>query len=195
MSLVFCLVNLLVVCRPSTFRKDFHWGAQPEDLTSGLFCEGTPVLKHSYYGSLLLTIVVYLFGMAVTPFWGLCWFLGYYLWFSSIYYQCLAFSPAVYNYLRRRRVRGAAGSGFLLKVMFLLQAANALILCLAWLVLSGSEGYNHYDNETGESNNPMYYSNGAPYNTAMLSFYLFGPFWVLYFVIGMVIAFLYDAVR
>merc|ERR1719253_2511020 len=79
--------------------------------------------------------------------------------------------------------------------MFLLQAANALMLYLAWLLLSGRKGYNHYNAETGEPNDPRLYSNGAPYNTAMLSFYLFGPFWVIYFAIGMVIAFLYDSVK
>lgn len=26
------------------------------------------------------------------------WWLGYYLWFSSMYYQCLALFPAMYNY-------------------------------------------------------------------------------------------------
>lgn len=85
--------------------------------------------------------------------------------------------------------------GFLVKIMILLQVANAIILFLAWLMLSGRIGYGHYNTETGEPNEPMFYSNGAPYNTAMLSFYLFGPFWVTYFAIGMVIAFLYDAVK
>jgi hypothetical protein len=79
--------------------------------------------------------------------------------------------------------------------MCLLQAVNAIILVGAWLLLSGGKGYNLYNTETGEQNDPMLYSNGAPYNTAMLSFYLFGPFWVVYFAIGMVIAFLYDAAK
>lgn len=34
-----------------------------------------------------------------------------------------------------------------------------------------------------------------PSNVAVLSFYLFGPFWALYFIIGIVLAFLYDAYR
>ena len=118
--------------------------------------------------------------------------MSYCLWFSSIHYQCLTFSPAVYNFLLRRTRKRL---GILLKIMFVLQAANTIILYLAWLILSRRKGYNHYNTETGEPNDPMFYSNGAPYNTAMLSFYLFGPFWVLYFAIGMVIAFLYDAVK
>lgn len=150
------------------------------------------MFKSSYYGSLVATILVYLFGIAVTPFWELSWWMGYYLWFSSIYYQCLALSPAVYNYLLRSSRKR---TGFILKIMFLLQAANALMLYLAWLLLSGRKGYNHYNTETGEPNDPRLYSSGAPYNTAMLSFYLFGPCWVVYFAIGMVIAFLYDSVK
>lgn len=34
-----------------------------------------------------------------------------------------------------------------------------------------------------------------PSNVAVLSFYLFGPFWALYFIIGISLAFLYDAYR
>lgn len=34
-----------------------------------------------------------------------------------------------------------------------------------------------------------------PSNVAVLSYYLFGPFWALYFIIGIVLAFLYDAYR
>lgn len=108
-ALVILLINLLVACRPSTFDSNFHWDAQPDDLTRGLFCEGTPATKTSYWGSLFLTIFVYLFGMAVTPFWPLNWWMGeftilqllfpfihsmtnilsciapgYYLWFSSM---------------------------------------------------------------------------------------------------------------
>eukprot|EP00956_Cyclotella_meneghiniana_P044032 scaffold298669_cov156-Cyclotella_meneghiniana.AAC.1 len=75
-ALVILLINLIVVCRPSTFDPNFHWDSQPDDLTRGLFCEGTPATKTSYWGSLVLTILVYLFGMAVTPFWPLNWWMG-----------------------------------------------------------------------------------------------------------------------
>jgi len=84
-ALCFGLINLLIVCRPSTFRPVFHWDAQPDDLyledgsLAPLFCEGTPATPTSYWGSLILTIIVYLFGMAVTPFWPLNWWLGAFL--------------------------------------------------------------------------------------------------------------------
>lgn len=69
-SLLFGLMNLLVVCRPATFRPTFHWNAQPDDLVledgspAPLFCEGTPTTPSSYWGSLFSTIVVYLFGVS-----------------------------------------------------------------------------------------------------------------------------------
>jgi hypothetical protein len=75
-ALVFLLINLLVTCRPSTFDPNFHWASQPDDLTRGFFCEGTPATKTSYWASLFLTIVVYIFGLAVTPFWPLNWWMG-----------------------------------------------------------------------------------------------------------------------
>ena len=192
MSLLFGIINLLVVCRPSTFCMDFHWDSQPDDLTSGLFCEGTPMLKQSYYGSLILTIVVYIFGLAVTPLWPMGWWMCYYLWFSSMYYQCLAFFPAIYNYLlqaSRKRL------GFLLMIMSSLQLLNVMILFSAWVLMKRGEGFNHYNSETGEPNDPTDYTDGAPYNIAVLSFYLFGPFWVIYFMIGTVLAFLYDTIK
>ena len=74
-ALIFGLINLLIVCRPSTFRSDFHWDGQPDDLyledgsVAPLFCEGTPATPSSYWGSLSLTIITYIFGLAVTPFW------------------------------------------------------------------------------------------------------------------------------
>eukprot|EP00984_Skeletonema_dohrnii_P025018 scaffold14161_cov121-Skeletonema_dohrnii-CCMP3373.AAC.2 len=55
-ALTFGLINLLIVCRPSTFRSDFHWDAQPDDLyledgsLAPLFCEGTPATPTSYWG-------------------------------------------------------------------------------------------------------------------------------------------------
>lgn len=93
LALVFGLANLLVVCRPSTFRQEFHWDSQPDDLyqpdgtLSPLFCEGTPLFQTSYWASLISTIVIYIAGLAVTPFYPANWWLGYYLWFSSMFYQ------------------------------------------------------------------------------------------------------------
>mmetsp|Transcript_99 Transcript_99/g.175 ORF Transcript_99/g.175 Transcript_99/m.175 type:complete len:1042 (+) Transcript_99:354-3479(+) len=198
MALIFGLVNLLVVCRPSTFSSNFNWDAQPDDLyqpdgsLSPLFCEGTPLTKSSYWGSLFLTVIIYIFGLAVTPFWLGNWWMGYYLWFSSMYYQCLALYPVVYNYFIKKVRKKTA---LLLVWSIGLQVLNAVILATAWFSMRNGKGYNHYDVETGKTNDPSDYTNGVTSNVAALSFYLFGPFWALYFIMGVVLAFLYDAYR
>lgn len=83
-ALVFLLINLLVSCRPSTFDPNFHWDSQPDDLTRGFFCEGTPATKTSYWASLFLTIAVYILGLAVTPFWPLNWWMGECHWVGIV---------------------------------------------------------------------------------------------------------------
>jgi len=197
MSMLFGLINLLIVCRPSTFDENFHWDGQPDDKTRGLFCEGTPATKTSYWGSLVTTLITYIFGLAITPIWPLNWWMGYYLWFSSMYYQCLAVFPAMYNWLfLKTRKR----TGYLMKVMIFLQILNAIILVAAWFSMKSAPSYNHYDADTGEKNDESEYDNAygsdpVVYNAVILSFYLFAPFWALYFVIGGVLAFIYDAYK
>ncbi len=198
-ALTFGLINLLIVCRPSTFRPDFHWDAQPDDLyvngvddqISPLFCEGTPATRTSYWGSLFLTIFTYIFGLAITPFWPITWWLGYYLWFSSMYYCCLACFPATYNYFfdkTRKNVKK------LLIWLFGLLATNAAVCTGAWFIWKDMQGYGHYRAD-GTKASTEEYTDGVAQNVGVLSFYLFGPFWQIYFIIGMAAAFLYDAHR
>jgi hypothetical protein len=193
-ALILGVVNLLIVCRPSTFDPDFHWDSQPNDDSRGFFCEGTPVTKSSYWGSLILTIITHILGLAaVTPMWAIHWWMGYYMWFSSMYYQCLAVFPAMYNYLfsnARKNLR------FLLKLMAGVQVLNIVILTTGWFSLRHGPSYNHYDRYTGEQNEQSEYDNAhgsgpVVSNAVILSFYLFSPFWVLYFVIGGILAFIY----
>lgn len=196
-ALIFGLINLLIVCRPSTFRSEFHWDAQPDDLyledgsLAPLFCEGTPATPTSYWGSLILTILVYIFGLAVTPFWPLNWWLGYYLWFSSMYYCCLACFPVTYNYFFDKTRKNAM---LLIKIIIGLFVLNAVIIVIAWFSLKDLQGYGHYDSN-GKSVPTSEYTNGSGQNIGILSFYLFGPFWQIYFVVGVCTAFLYDAYR
>jgi len=175
------LINLLIVCRPSTFDPNFSYNSNPDDLERGFFCEGTPATKTSYWGSLILTIVIYIFGLAVTPSFLVTWWLGYYLWFSSIYYQCLAFFPSVYNALFTRTRKK---TWLLLQIIVSLLLLNVAILLAAWFVMKDAPGYMDDDFEGAKN-----------WNVGILSFYLFGPFWALYFVIGSATAFLYDAHR
>ena len=199
-ALLFLFANLLVSCRPSTFRPDFHWDAQPDDLyidgdeskgLAPLFCEGTPATPTSYWASLILTIFVYITGSLVTPFFLTSWWMGYYLWFSSMYYQCLMVFPVVYNALAKWR----SNVRMYLSTLAALFALNVFLLLLTWLVSKDYKGYNHYDEVTGLKNDPDSYEDAHKHNATILAWYLFSPFWILYFVIGAVTAFLYDAYR
>ena len=201
-AVILGLVNLLITCRPSTFSKNFHWGAQPEDLLTGdgdmapLFCEGTPVIPSSYWGNIFTTTVVSLFGLTVTPLWPLSWFLGYFSWFNSIYYQCLAIFPLTYNAFFNAREK----KGLLLKIMLGLILLNYTSLLLPWFFARSYGGDTHH-NYIIELNDTVALSSRETYNDDplagiwILHFFLFGPFWMIYFVMGICLAFLYDAIN
>eukprot|EP00984_Skeletonema_dohrnii_P036395 scaffold37318_cov150-Skeletonema_dohrnii-CCMP3373.AAC.1 len=107
-----------------------------------------------------------------------------------MYYCCLACFPATYNYFfdkTRKNIK------LLLIWLFGLLLTNAAICTGAWNIWKDMEGYGHYDEEGNVS--PEEYSDGVAQNAGVLSFYLFGPLWQIYFVIGMAAAFLYDAHR
>jgi len=199
-ALIFVFINLLVTCRPSTFRPDFHWDAQPDDLyidgdeskgLAPLFCEGTPATPTSYWASLFLTILVYVTGSAITPVFLTSWWMGYYFWFSAMYYQCLMIFPVLYNRLAKWRSNVRK---YLITLVSLLML-NLVLLLVTWFVTKDYEGYNHYDEATGLKNDPNSYQDAHKHNVTILAWYLFSPFWMLYFVIGAVTAFLYDAYR
>ena len=209
-ALILVLINLLVTCRPSTFRPDFHWDAQPDDLyidgdesqgTAPLFCEGTPAFPTSYWASLTLTIVIYLTGTTITPIFLTSWWMGYYFWFSAMYYQCLMIFPALYNLLAKWR----GNMKKFLYTLVLLLVFNLTLLSVTWSATKDYAGYNHFDEVTGEKNDVDDFEDGhhdvddfedgRRHNLNILSWYLFSPFWILYFGIGVVTAFLYDAYR
>lgn len=154
------------------------------------FCEGTVVFPTSYWASLFFTIVIYLFGLAITPIWPLSWVLGFYLWFNSMFYQCLTIFPSMYNAFYNRTKKRTK---LLLTIMASLMMLNYIVLLVVWFVSRSAEGYNHLNLETGESNPVEEYTDGSLHNALILSFYLFSPFWMVYFVIGTCLAFLYDA--
>lgn len=256
-ALSFGVINLLVTCRPSTFRPEFHWDAQPDDLyidgdeskgLAPLFCEGTPATPNSYWGSLILTIVVYVLGSAITPLWALVsrdsglkksrqtyyihcpkvkhtggrlvrgnhnqhifylnlspilsqtfpycktqsWWMGYYLWFSAMYYQCLLIFPVLYNNLLKWRGKTRR----FMQLLVGLLVANFVLLIVTWFLVKDANGYNHYDDTTGEKNFVYEPTKGASTdNRTILGWYLFSPFWMLHFAVGACTAFLYDAYR
>ena len=192
-ALIAGLINLLVVCRPSTFDPNFTYNSQPDDLDRGFFCEGTPATPTSYWGSLVLTIITYIFGLAITPTFLVSWWLGYYLWFSSMYYHCLAIFPSAYNlFFNRMRKKTRP----LIMVIISLLLLNVAILLAGWFIMKDAPPYKDGDYGTDA---PPYkdgdYETSKNWNIGILSFYLFSPFWALYFVIGTATAFLYDAYR
>ena len=91
-ALAIGFMNLIYSCRPSTFRAEFNWDSQPDDLyvdsdpskgLSPLFCEGTPVFPESYWASLFSTLIVYITGLVITPLWPFTW------WMVSLFsYSC-----------------------------------------------------------------------------------------------------------
>jgi hypothetical protein len=212
-AVVLAIANLLVVCRPSTFRNTFHWGAQPYDLLNSngdvapLFCEGTPAIPTSYWGSLFTTIIISIAGLAVTPFWPLSWVLGYSFWFNSVYYQCLGLFPLIYNAFFRARKR----KGLLLKIIAGLILLSYAIVLVPWFTVRHLEVHTHYINENVQSATESYNNESSndrdrtatlnssqdcdnpTVNIWILHFFLFGPFWIVYFVMGVCLAFMYDA--
>ena len=192
LAVLFGLGNLLVSCRPSTFREDFSWHSKPDDLFSStesesgqrsdLFCEGTPLFPRSYWGSLIFTLLSYFSGLTVTPFWVLNWWLGYYLWFFSMYNQCLMIYPATYNFLHARRKQGR----FLVKLVIALVVASVAIVVTMWFITR----YTNDDDENDRTGSDEWF-----HHAIVLGFYLFSPFWMIYFVIGITLAFVYDAYR
>lgn len=193
LALLFALINLLPHCQPSTFSAAFHWNAQPGDIDR-LFCEGTPLLQDSWVANLFSTVAIYLAGLSATPLWGASWFMGFYLWFISMYFQCLVIFPVLYNALYKNR--GNTKRLLLLTVLGL--GLNVLILLGFWYGYAiDATGYGFFDQLTGEKIEPTasQMEMADKDNAVMLGFYLFAPFWMVYFVVGMCAAFLYDAIR
>ncbi|KDB08851.1 Long-chain-fatty-acid--CoA ligase [Burkholderia sp. lig30] len=187
------LINLVPNCQPSTFSSVFHWNSQSGDV-GRLFCEGTPIFQGSWMANLVSTLAIYLTGLSATPLWSASWFLGFYLWFISMYFQCLVVFPFLYNALLKSRGNT--------KRLILLTAGglgvNVLILLGFWYgYAADATGYGFFDRLTGEKIVPTaeQAAMADKDNAVMLGFYLFAPFWMVYFAAGMCAAFLYDAIR
>jgi len=193
LALLLALINLLPGCQPSTFDPIFHWNSQPGD-AGRLFCEGTPLIQDSWLGNLFSTLVIYLTGLSATPLWTGAWFMGFYLWFISMYFQCLVVFPWLYNALLKqrgntRRLLALTGLGLVL---------NLVIVLGFWFGYAVDvQGFGMFDPLTGLQTTPSaaQVASGGQENAIVLGFYLFAPFWMVYFVVGMCAAFLYDAVR
>lgn len=193
LALFFGLANLLVDCQPSTFSSVFHWNAQPGDV-SRMFCEGTPLVHDSWLANLLLTVGIHITGLQATPLWTASWFMGFYLWFISMYFQCLIVFPFLYNALYKNR----GNTKRLLLLTMLGLAVNVVILLVFWYGYAvDATGFVQYDPLTGKAmpSTAAQIEMAGKDNAVILGFYLFAPFWMVYFMAGMCAAFVYDAVR
>lgn len=120
--------------------------------------------------------------------------MGFYLWFISMYFQCLIVFPFLYNALLRNR--GRTRRLLLLTVLGLV--ANVVVVLAFWYGYAvDATGFGFFDQLTGEKITPTaaQVDMANRDNAVILGFYLFAPFWMIYFVAGMCAAFLYDAVR
>jgi acyl-CoA synthetase (AMP-forming)/AMP-acid ligase II/peptidoglycan/LPS O-acetylase OafA/YrhL len=192
-ALILALGNLLVSCNPSTFSSVFSWISLPS-ADGQMFCQGTPLVQDSWLVNVLLTVGIHLTGLQATPLWGASWFLGFYLWFISMYFQCVIIFPFVYNALYKYRVQKKR----LLLLTILVLVINALIVLAFWYgYVIDANGYGFFDRITGESTSPspLQIELAGKENLVILGFYLFAPFWMVYFIAGMCAAFLYAAIH
>lgn len=193
LAIIFSLGNLLVTCRPSTFISSFSWINLLQD-SDIAFCSGTPWIEGSWLGNALLSLGIYATGIQATPLWQASWFIGFYLWFISMYFQCLVVFPAVYNALYKNR---GQVNKLLTYIGVGLIANIVIIMSFWWGYAVNFTGYGLFDPVTGlQTNHSTEQINLAGQENAMaLNFYLFAPFWMVYFLIGVCAAFVYDAIR
>ncbi len=187
----FSLVNLLAFCQPSNFSSQFNWigGLTPQG-----HCHGTPLFQDNWSLNLISTLIIHLTGLQASPLWQASWWMGFYLWFISMYIQCIVMFPFFYNILQK--LRGETKK--LIYVTLGLLAISTCILVSFWTFYAVSApGYGLYDPETGMrlALDAEQIAEGAKANKTILNFYLFAPFWALYFLAGATAAFIYDAIR
>lgn len=188
-AVLFAFGNLLVSCHPSSFDPIFQWMG-----SEGSTCQGTPLIQESWWANLVSTLLIHAAGLQASPLWQASWWMGFYLWFISMYIQCLIFFPFAYNALHK--LKGQTGKLVIITVGLL--AINVFIVLGYWYIYAAnSEGYGVFDPATGMrmALNAEQITIGAKENANVLSFYLFAPFWAIYFIGGMATAFIYDAVR
>lgn len=181
-ALGLALLNLLLVCRPSTMGEEFHWSPLPGDANrTDLFCEPTPAIS-SYWGSLIGTVVVHVFALIATPLWPVSWFLGFYFFFMSFLFLFLMLFPAVYRSLFKIRGKKLQLLGW----MVVCHTLNFAGLIITWFVLRDGPGYS----DTNATAYDREYTNAAA-----LSSYFFPPLWFGNFAAGIIAAFMMDAYR
>ena len=189
LSLAFGLINMLVVCRPSTFSDKFSW--QPHNSTMTLAsgaaaqCHTSPV-EMPYGAWLIMTIVVFAFGFQTWfPLWLLSSWMMYYTWFNGVYYFIIVVFPWMHNALCRVRGDTKAIFKWGLVYTFLIFATAALLG--VYYALPSWQDYDDLGSSKSWEKNLQ--------NIYALSTMMFPPYWVPSVGSGMVAYFWYDAVR
>ncbi|WP_444929269.1 AMP-binding protein [Microbulbifer sp. SSSA002] len=193
LALLLAIGNLVVSCNPSTFISQFNWSPLLNS-SDQMFCQGTPLIEGNWLTNFLMTIGIHITGLQATPLWGASWFLGFYLWFISMFFQCLIIFPVMYNYLYKHRGRTA----HLLGITAVGLIANIVIVMGFWYGYAiDATGYGLFDVITGMRLEPtsIQVETAGKDNAIILGFYLFSPFWMVYFIAGMCAAFIFDSVR
>ncbi|RZG99888.1 AMP-dependent synthetase [Acinetobacter pittii] len=191
LAIIFAMANLFVSCEPSTFISNFSWASLH---STAPYCQGTPLIESSWTGNVISSLIIYLTGLQATPLWGASWFIGFYLWFISMYFQCLVVFPLAYNALYKNR-------GNINKILLYIGVGLIINMIILWGFWYGYAidfvGYGPFDTITGIKTTPSASQilEAGKDNAVGLGFYLFAPFWMIYFLLGIGAAFLYDAIR
>lgn len=188
-ALILALVNLLIICRPSTYSSNFSW--QPNmatrQLGDGSFaqCQSGPV-ELPYGAWLTLTLVIFSIGLQ-------SWFFGfilvgwilYYSWFFSVYFFVLMIFPWIHN-----AVANCRGKPRDLLIWFVVYTIGVLIS--AWALGA------YYLFDSWEQTYDVSKAKSLSYNfqnVYALSTVLFPPYWAPVVGSGTVAYFWYDYAR
>ena len=187
LSIVLLLINTIAMCRPSNFDPNFHYNGQFDDASRGDFCESAPLVE-GYWGSLFATIFVYMFALQSWPVYMLSWFLSYYTWFSSVYFSMLFAHPFFYSPMIAIRGR-----------IKLIWGVTACVVALNYCVVAGwFIGWfedRTYDGNLAATRLGSRDDEAEFTGQFSLMYYLFPPFWLPTYVLGICAAFLFDYYR
>lgn len=155
-SILVAIFTLPFYCRPSTYIPHFTYGSQE-------LCQAPPI-ETNWAGSFAMTVVSYVLGLQAWPFAiPLTFFLSYYSFYNSIYYFCIL----VFPFLQRPLLANSDRPTYAWKFVAVALSAQGL-----FEVLHG-----------------MYWPiRDANYQAAgyfSLFMYLFPPFWLPLFCLGM----------
>eukprot|EP01031_Cornospumella_fuschlensis_P026811 gene26811-32395_t len=165
-SILAAIFTFLFYCNPDSYKHPFIYGKQ--DL-----CRAPPI-ETSWGGSFFLTIVSYFLGLQAWPFMiPLTFFLSYYSFYNSIYYFCIWVFPYLQRYLLKVKSNVSAVWQFVYMAIFC-QCLFEIVHGMYWPI------------------------RGADYEAAgyfSLFMYLFPPFWLPLFAIGVGSYFLFAHYR